>query len=71
VLILATGYRVQDLWSPLVVRGRSKSDIDVITVIKARGVSHYLGIVNSELPNAFLLLGPNTVSIINLWQTRG
>jgi cation diffusion facilitator CzcD-associated flavoprotein CzcO len=61
VLILATGYRVQDFWSPLIVIGRNSKDL--FETMKAKKYAHYLGIVVSEAPNAFMVLGPNTVDL--------
>lgn len=58
MLILATGYRVQDYFSPLKLYGLNSEDI--LETWKTGSPSHYLGIMSSSTPNSFALLGPNT-----------
>ncbi len=48
VLILATGYRVQDFFMPLKLYGVNSEDI--LETWKTFGPSHYLGIVSNSLP---------------------
>ncbi len=59
VIILATGFKVQDLFAPLDIKG--KGGIDLLPKWKNNGPCAYAGITCNDLPNAFFLLGPNTV----------
>ncbi len=61
VLILATGFKVQDFFAPLEIK--AKGGIDLLQKWKKTGPCAYAGITCNDLPNAFFLLGPNTVSI--------
>jgi len=58
VLILATGFKVQDFFDPMQIKG--KDDIDVMQAWKKEGPQTYFGICTSIAPNMFILLGPNT-----------
>lgn len=60
MLILATGFRVQDFFAPMEVSG--KKSVDVLKKWKQSEPKMFYGIVSSETPNHFTLLGPNTVS---------
>lgn len=60
VLILATGFRVQDFFAPMQITG--KGSTNVLEKWKETQPRMYYGIVSSETPNQFVLLGPNTVS---------
>jgi cation diffusion facilitator CzcD-associated flavoprotein CzcO len=55
VIICGTGFDVQDPLGPLHVYDRNGDELR-----KRGGLSAYLGITVSHLPNAFFLLGPNT-----------
>ncbi|KAG0314015.1 hypothetical protein BGZ97_009707 [Linnemannia gamsii] len=57
VLLLATGFHVQDTLGEGVVIGRNKSDLAKVWV---QGPKTYYGITFAETPNMFFLLGPNT-----------
>jgi len=58
VLILATGFLVQDFFAPLQVTGTNSTNI--LQKWKESEPRLYYGIVSSETPNYFVLLGPNT-----------
>lgn len=68
VLILATGFKVQDFFAPLEIKGTRGADL--LQKWKKSGPSAYGGIACNELPNAFFLLGPNTVIIQLMIQLR-
>lgn len=59
VLILATGFKVHDYFSPMQVYGKGGEDI-LRSWIDKEPRSFY-GIALSSTPNLFVLLGPNTV----------
>ena len=56
VLVLATGFRVDRFMRPMTVLGRDGADLD--TVWRA-GPTAYMAISVPELPNLFMLNGPN------------
>jgi len=58
VLILATGFRVHDYFAPMQVYG--KDGVDIRKEWTDKWPESYYGIVYSNLPNFFVLLGPNT-----------
>ncbi|ODM93451.1 Baeyer-Villiger monooxygenase [Orchesella cincta] len=58
VLILATGFRVQDFFAPLNIT--SKGGEDLLKKWKKEGPCAYMGIACHSTPNAFFILGPNT-----------
>ncbi|KAG4073235.1 hypothetical protein HA402_008581 [Bradysia odoriphaga] len=58
VLILATGFLVQDFFAPLQIIGKDSANI--LQKWKQSQPRLYYGIVSSEMPNHFTLLGPNT-----------
>ncbi|OXA47564.1 baeyer-Villiger monooxygenase [Folsomia candida] len=58
VLILATGFKVQEFFSPLEIR--VKGGMDLMELWREKGPSAYMGICSSVAPNWFMLLGPNT-----------
>jgi len=63
---LATGYKVSDYFAPMEIydkNGRSE-----LEKWKQDGPKLYLGISNNDLPNLFVLYGPNTVRLIELEQ---
>lgn len=62
VLILCTGYRIQEFFAPMKTYGVGSQD--VLQSWLQDGPSHYLGIVSASCPNSFFLLGPNTVWLI-------
>ncbi|CAL8069130.1 unnamed protein product [Orchesella dallaii] len=58
VLILATGFKVQDFFAPLNIT--SKGGEDLLKKWKKEGPCAYMGIACHSTPNAFFILGPNT-----------
>jgi len=58
VLILATGFKVQDFFAPLQIT--SKGGEDLLKKWKKEGPCAYMGITCHSTPNAFFILGPNT-----------
>lgn len=62
-MILATGFRVHDYFSPMQIIGKNNENI-LKTWIEKEPRSFY-GIAFSATPNHFALLGPNTVSDIS------
>lgn len=59
VLILATGFKVHEYFSPLQIIGQRGENILQLWIDKEP--RSYYGIVFSSTPNLFALLGPNTV----------
>lgn len=59
VLILATGFNVQDFFFPLEIK--VKNGVDLMQLWKKEGPAAYKGICCSAAPNLFHLLGPNSV----------
>jgi 4-hydroxyacetophenone monooxygenase len=57
VIIYATGYKADEILAPMEIRGRSKKPIRDIWGQDPRA---YLGITTPDLPNFFMLYGPNT-----------
>lgn len=64
VLILATGFKVQEFFAPLEIK--AKGGVDLLQKWKQTGPCAYAGITCNVLPNAFFLLGPNTVILIKI-----
>ncbi len=60
VLILATGFLVQDFFAPMEITG--KDSVNILQKWKQSEPRLYYGVVSSQTPNHFTLLGPNTVS---------
>jgi 4-hydroxyacetophenone monooxygenase len=58
VLVLATGFKPQQLLSPIEIRGRSGRTLSEIW--GPDDPTAYLGITVPDFPNLFCLLGPNT-----------
>ncbi|OXA64691.1 Baeyer-Villiger monooxygenase [Folsomia candida] len=58
VLILATGFNVQDFFFPLEIK--VKNGVDLMQLWKKEGPAAYKGICCSAAPNLFHLLGPNS-----------
>ena len=58
VLVLATGFKPQQLLSPIEIRGRSGRTLS--EVWGPDDPTAYLGITVPDFPNLFCLLGPNT-----------
>jgi hypothetical protein len=59
-LVLATGFRITDYFSPLEII--DKNGDNVLTSWKKDTPSLFMGIASHNLPNLFILYGPNTVS---------
>jgi len=59
VLVLATGYKVQDFFSPLQITGRKGENILKTWVTTTP--RNYMGIVSNSMPNHFMLLGPYSI----------
>lgn len=59
ILILATGFKIQDYFAPMKIR--AKDDLDMLQQWKKCGPSAYGGIMCHHFPNGFFILGPNTV----------
>jgi cation diffusion facilitator CzcD-associated flavoprotein CzcO len=57
-IVYGTGFRVQDLLTPLRVVGRDGADLN--DVWRERGLQAYKGTAVAGFPNLFMLLGPNT-----------
>ena len=55
-IICGTGFDVADPLGPLKIRGRDGLEVRE----KSQGMSAYLGTTLKDLPNLFMLLGPNT-----------
>jgi len=60
VLVLATGFKVQDFFAPLEIVGAD--GVDLLQQWKEEGPSTYHGIVSHNMPNSFFIIGPNSVS---------
>jgi len=58
VLILATGFKVQDFFSPLDIT--VKNGVNLMDLWKKSGPEAYMGMVSSVAPNWFMMLGPNS-----------
>jgi len=58
VLILCTGFRVQEYFSPMEVRVRN--NVNALDAWRPSGPQSYFGITCHGAPNHFILLGPNT-----------
>lgn len=56
-ILFATGFRVSDLLTPLVIRGRGGVELNAAW---RQGASAYLGTTMAGFPNLFMLMGPNT-----------
>ena len=65
VLILATGFQVQNFFDPMKIIG--KEGIDVLASWKKDAPVSYYGICTSLAPNHFILLRPKTVSPVWKW----
>lgn len=61
IIILATGFKVQDLFAPLKITTRG--GIDLFQKWKKCQPCAYAGIICNDLPNAFFVLGPNSVRL--------
>jgi hypothetical protein len=57
-IVYGTGFRVQDLLTPLSIVGRDGADLN--DVWRERGLQAYKGTAIAGFPNLFMLLGPNT-----------
>ena len=56
-ILFATGFRVSDLLTPMVIHGRNGQELNAAW---REGASAYLGTTMSSFPNLFMLMGPNT-----------
>ncbi|KAJ8128130.1 hypothetical protein O1611_g5506 [Lasiodiplodia mahajangana] len=64
IIIIANGFKTQDLLTPMEVRGIN--DQDLRTLWKQRGGSEaYMGVSVHGFPNFFMLAGPNTLPSSN------
>jgi hypothetical protein len=61
VLILATGFKVQDFFAPVQITGLD--GVDIMDLWKKEGPSAFQGIISHPLPNCFFALGPNSVTL--------
>lgn len=59
VLILATGFKVQEFFQPLQIIG--KGGLNILQTWKDDKPITYGGMCSNSMPNMFFLLGPNTV----------
>jgi cation diffusion facilitator CzcD-associated flavoprotein CzcO len=59
VLILATGFKLQEYFAPMQILG--KDGQDVLQKWKEDRPMHYNSIVSSDMPNLFNLQGPGAV----------
>jgi len=64
-LILATGFKVADYFAPMEIY--DKNGRNELEKWKEDGPNLYLGIANNDLPNLFILYGPNTVRSHSLY----
>ncbi len=58
-LVLCTGYKAQDFFAPMRVVG--SGGVDVLALWRKDVPRTFYGIVSDVMPNAFMLLGPNTL----------
>lgn len=59
VLILCTGFKVQDFFAPIQIIGTN--GVDLIEEWRSAGPRTYYGLTCHAAPNMFFLNGPNTV----------
>lgn len=64
VIVLATGFQVQNLFGQISVIG--KNGIDIPQLWMNDKPMTYLSIMSSAGPNLFVLLGPNAVSYYSI-----
>lgn len=59
MLILCTGFKVQDFFSPMQIVGQH--GVDLMAEWKASRPETFYGLTCTHTPNLFFLLGPNSV----------
>ncbi|KAH6854758.1 hypothetical protein B0I37DRAFT_422569 [Chaetomium sp. MPI-CAGE-AT-0009] len=61
VIILANGFKTQELLTPMAIMGQDGAEIPKLWHQDGNFASAYMGVCVPEFPNLFLLTGPNTL----------
>ncbi|KAK4194381.1 hypothetical protein QBC40DRAFT_319904 [Triangularia verruculosa] len=61
VIILANGFKTQELLTPMTIRGQNGAELPKLWRQRGSFASAYMGVCVPEFPNLFFLTGPNTL----------